>query len=650
MEFKNFGKYTILKKLATGGMADIFLSISLSPTGFGRFVVIKRALSRFSNSSEFKNMFKNEAKVVCNLKHKNIIPIYEFGIEKDQLFLVMEYIIGSNLRELTKRLKSKSKILSLPNAVYIVKEVAAGLNYAHNAIDHNSGLPLNIIHRDVSPQNVMLSFDGEIKLIDFGIAKISDANLTKAGHLKGKFSYMSPEQAEGKDLDPRTDIFCLGIILWELLTGKRLFASSNELASLKKVRNCDVPNAQKINPSIPTELNNILKKALEKNKNLRYKTAADFEQSLNFFLNKNYPEFSQYDFITFMKTIYRTRIMSEREILKTYSSDFKKYINSLNLEKTLKQSFVLDIPDIGKSYKKEEAQNTETQNLSETRKDSLVSQNIESSLPLQGEASKTENQADQSTIVKSEFLDTEESFFATAALNSKSGSALDNKSKNTETSFKERKTPPALKAMAPSLENRDKPKLKLVTENNPTVSSRFSKSRMSLYSKDTVLKEEKEHPLIRKLQFFGIALCAGALVLGGAYFFTDFNGFLKPILGALPGVTQNVKAPVLAPSPIEAPSKGLTAVREPVSVPQTLKRVYITSRPSNAKIYINGSFISKYTPVLLELNLNSVKSVTLKKSGYLSKTVSISSSQRQIEVFLDKKANRGGGHKIEIIK
>ena len=346
MQFKKFGKYTIIKKIASGGMADILLATELNPTGFGRFVVIKRALSKFSDNEEFKDMFKNEGKVACNLKHKNITTIHEFGIEKNQFFLAMEYLSGKNLREFSKKLKKQNIQLKIPNIIYIIKEIATGLNYAHNAIDANTGQPLNIIHRDVSPQNVMLTFDGQIKLIDFGIAKIADTNLTRAGHLKGKFSYMSPEQANGNDLDGRADIFCLGIILWELLTSKRLFASNNELVSLKKVRNCDIPDAKKINPNISSKLNSILNKTLSKNPSSRYATAAKLEQDLNVFLNKNYPEYSHYDLITLMKQTYRKDIMSERENLKTYSTEFKKYTNSLNLEKTFKIPVILDLPDI----------------------------------------------------------------------------------------------------------------------------------------------------------------------------------------------------------------------------------------------------------------------------------------------------------------
>ena len=326
MKFQQFGKYTILKKLAGGGMAEIFLACDLGPTGIGRFLVIKKALAHFSKNEEFMDMFKNEGKVACNLKHGNIAPIYEFGIETNQMYLSMEYISGRNLRELIKKAISLKTPLDIPYSVYMVKEVAAGLNYAHNAVDATTGQPLHLIHRDVSPQNIMISFDGEVKIIDFGIAKIADTDLTKAGHLKGKFGYMSPEQARGESLDPRTDIFCLGIILWELLANKRLFKCENEMSTLRKVQSCHIPNLQEINPQVPSSLNKIVMKILKKNKNLRYKTALDLERDLNKLLAKAYPEFDRYDFSAFIKKAYAKEILSEREILKKYHRQFKEYM------------------------------------------------------------------------------------------------------------------------------------------------------------------------------------------------------------------------------------------------------------------------------------------------------------------------------------
>lgn len=326
MKFQQFGKYTILKKLAGGGMAEIFLACDLGPTGIGRFLAIKKALARFSKNEEFIDMFKNEGKVACNLKHGNIAPIYEFGIESSQLYLSMEYISGRNLRELIRRSILKKTPLEIPHSIYIVKEVAAGLNYAHNAVDSSTGQPLHLIHRDISPQNIMVSFDGEVKIIDFGIAKIANTELTKAGNLKGKFGYMSPEQTLGEKLDMRGDIFCLGIILWELLANKRLFKSDNEMATLRKVQTCDIPKLQNINSQVPSDLEKVVLKALSKNKNSRYKTALEFERNLNKVLTRIYPEFDRYDFSGFIKKIYSKDILNERENLKQYSKQFKEYM------------------------------------------------------------------------------------------------------------------------------------------------------------------------------------------------------------------------------------------------------------------------------------------------------------------------------------
>ena len=327
--FEQFGKYTILKKLTSGGMAEICLAHDPGAEGMGRFVVIKRTLSQYSERSEFKDMFKTEGLVACNLKHRNIVPMYEFGIEANQFFLALEYISGRNLRELLKKLKILNADIPIQHAIYTIKEAASGLDYAHNVIDSSTGQPLNLIHRDVSPQNIMLSFDGEIKLIDFGIAKVADRNLTQAGHLKGKFGYVSPEQTRGEKLDPKTDIFCLGIILWELLAGERLFQSKTEMGSLKKVRACNIPPLDRVNPRVPKKLAKIVHRSLNKNRNMRHKTAAEFEKDLTVFLNSTFPEFSQYDFNAFIKKIYSQDILRERESLRSYSTKLKGHMSNL---------------------------------------------------------------------------------------------------------------------------------------------------------------------------------------------------------------------------------------------------------------------------------------------------------------------------------
>lgn len=300
--FERFGKYVLLEKLASGGMAEVYLSKNSGANGVSKFVAIKRILPQYSDNEEFIEMFKEEAKIAVNLNHSNVVHIHEFGIERNQFYLVMEYVEGRNLRQILNELKKKGNHFQIDQIVYIIKEVAAGLDHAHRCLDGTTGKPLNITHRDMSPQNVMVSFEGEIKIIDFGIAKAeTQMEATKAGTLKGKFGYMSPEQADGQNIDLRTDVFSLGIVLWELLAKDRLFSGSSEAAILRKIRESAIPSLRKIDPSIHPELDKIVSKALAKDKNLRYQTAAALHRDLNRFLNTHYPEFSPQDFSVFIK-------------------------------------------------------------------------------------------------------------------------------------------------------------------------------------------------------------------------------------------------------------------------------------------------------------------------------------------------------------
>lgn len=318
---EQFGKYILLEKIAAGGMAEVYLAKSNGANGVSKFVAVKRILPQYSDNDEFIDMFKEEAKVAINLNHSNVVSIYEFGIEKGQFYLVMEYVAGRNLRQILNEMKKANKSINIEQAVYIVKEAAAGLDHAHRCTDSKSGKPLNITHRDMSPQNIMISFEGESKVIDFGIAKAErDSEATKAGTLKGKFAYMSPEQSEGLPIDPRTDVFALGIILWELLANDRLFTGSNEAAILRKVRDCQVPPIRKINPLVPPELERIVTKALAKDKNIRYQTAANLQKDLNRFLNMQYPDFASQDFSAFIKECFKHAYAEGREKLVEYGN------------------------------------------------------------------------------------------------------------------------------------------------------------------------------------------------------------------------------------------------------------------------------------------------------------------------------------------
>ncbi len=318
--FESFGKYVLLEKLATGGMAEVFLARGSGAGGIGKFFAIKRILPQYADSPEFIDMFKDEAKIAINLNHSNIVSIHEFGVEKGQFFIVMDYVEGRNLRQILNKMKKSGLQFSIDQIRFIIKEVGAGLDHAHRCIDGTTGKPLNITHRDMSPQNVMVSFEGETKIVDFGIAKAeSQIETTRAGTLKGKFGYMSPEQAEGQPVDLRTDIFSLGIVLWELLANDRLFVANNEINTLRKIRDCQIPSLRKINPNIHTELERIVQKSLARDRNLRYQTGAALHRDLNRFLNRQYPDFSPQDFAVFIKSVFADEILSLRKRLVEYA-------------------------------------------------------------------------------------------------------------------------------------------------------------------------------------------------------------------------------------------------------------------------------------------------------------------------------------------
>lgn len=340
-KFEYFGKYILLEKLATGGMAEVFLARAPSAGGIGKFVAIKRILPQFADSPEFIDMFKDEAKIAINLNHSNIVSIHEFGVENEQFFLVMDYVEGRNLRQILNKMKKSGASFSIDQVIYMTKEIAAGLDHAHRCLDGTTGKPLNITHRDMSPQNVMVSFEGELKIVDFGIAKAeSQIETTRAGTLKGKFGYMSPEQAEGHQVDLRTDIFSLGIVLWELLANDRLFISNNEINTLRKIRDCQIPSLRKLNPNIHSELERIATKALTKDRNLRYQTAAALHRDLNRFLNRQYPDFSPHDFAVSIKSLFSDEILSNRQRLIEYSKIPFKSLHEDNTENPMDKTIV----------------------------------------------------------------------------------------------------------------------------------------------------------------------------------------------------------------------------------------------------------------------------------------------------------------------
>ncbi len=269
---KLLGPYELLKRIGVGGMGEVFLAHragSLDP------LVVKVLLSEFVEEPEALQMFLDEARITAHLNHPNISRILDLGSDGGTFFIAAEYVHGVDAASLLRTLAASGRHLPTVLSAYVAAEVAAGLDYAHHAVDENQR-PLRLIHRDVSPPNLMLSFDGGVKLIDFGVAKVANRLVrTATGRLKGKAAYMSPEQARGEQVDQRSDLFSLGIVLYELATSGRLFRRKNEVASLKAVLEAPIPPPSSLNPEVDARLEQILLRALERDPARRFQTAGE---------------------------------------------------------------------------------------------------------------------------------------------------------------------------------------------------------------------------------------------------------------------------------------------------------------------------------------------------------------------------------------
>ncbi len=279
-----FGKYLLLERINVGGMAEVFKAKAFGVEGFERVLAIKRILPSMADDDEFINMFVDEARIAVQLSHANIVQIYELGKYENQYYIAMEYVSGKDLRQILDRFRKRKQTLPIPAAAFLTSKICEGLDYAHRKSDP-TGKPLNLIHRDVSPQNILVSYEGAVKITDFGIAKAEDrASKTQAGVLKGKFGYMSPEQVRGLEIDHRSDIFAVGILMYEMLTGKRLFIGESDFSTLEKVRNADVPPPTQHNPAIPPELERVMLKALAREREERYQWTSELHDDLQQFL------------------------------------------------------------------------------------------------------------------------------------------------------------------------------------------------------------------------------------------------------------------------------------------------------------------------------------------------------------------------------
>lgn len=311
-EPKQFGKYYLLEKLAVGGMAEIYKAKTFGVDGFEKLLVLKRILPHCSADKDFITMLTDEAKLSVTLSHANVVQVYDLGKVGDDYFISMEYISGVNLRDIIYRCREKSMKIPDELAAFIISEVCKGLDYAHRKTN-SAGQPLNIVHRDVSPQNILLSYEGEVKIVDFGIAKAAmNISHTMAGILKGKIAYMSPEQALGKTVDYRADLFSTGIVLYEALTSEKLFTGESQFEVLKKIRTSRL-DMGKLPDTIETELKQILVKALAYLPKDRYQSAGDMQIDLTRHIYTTHVDFTPQKLAGFIKELFSGEISKERE-------------------------------------------------------------------------------------------------------------------------------------------------------------------------------------------------------------------------------------------------------------------------------------------------------------------------------------------------
>lgn len=288
-------------------MAEVFRAESEGLQGFRKQVAIKRVLPHLSEKKKFISMFLDEARLSAQLSHSNCVQVFDIGVGDNAFFIVMEFVDGANLKSIAESVKKQGKDFPVAAAAWIAHEICKGLTYAHELTDSN-GVPLQIVHRDMSPPNVLITKFGEVKIVDFGLAKASSQlERSEPGIIKGKFSYLSPEAAMGQEVDSRTDVFAVGIILWELLAGQRLFLGDTDFQTVKKVQVAQVPPISQINRKVPPELERIVNKSLAKDLHARYATARDLGQDLVRFMFTFGQPISGYDIATIVQGTMREK-------------------------------------------------------------------------------------------------------------------------------------------------------------------------------------------------------------------------------------------------------------------------------------------------------------------------------------------------------
>ena len=642
-KFTQFNKFTLIKKIAHGGMAEIFLACIGSVTQAQRFVVLKKILPSHSNNKEFAKMFKNEGKIVANLSHSNVASIYEFGIEKNQHFICMEYISGRHLRQLANKLSSKKLLISIPHTAHIIRNICLGLDYAHNYTDKLTGRPMNIIHRDISPQNIMIGFNGEIKLIDFGIAKAMDTEATRVGVLKGKLEYMSPEQVKVEALNPQTDIFSLGSILWELLAGKKLFTATDELSIIKKIKECHVPDLKKIDPKIPNTIIKITNKSLQPDKNNRYKTIAHMANDLSVFLNKEFPNFTATHFNSFIKELYIEEILEERQYLRDCATALEnqkketiaKDTSSAIYDSTEMNTFIGSSPE-------ENAKASENNKSIHTKTHNENPDTIE----LSSYATEIEQ-----TDVDSEYTETQRTIH-------------DAQTEITKTKFEDDKLEPANKKDIHQTLTHSKTGAQTTTHHqyNPKEDYTPYLELKNIYAarNQNKLKYKQNKPNKIKWLFFSLVAASIAWIFIGLPheinqpIQNSIEKLQKYVQIILKSNHQDNTLQVKPKTTLQREPSSLESIEPAVQLSPTLiatKDIFVDTKPAGATIYIDNKKISNPTPTLITIPANKKILITVRKNGYYPNKQYISTKTIKDKISLQlKRIPKGETNEIIILQ
>ena len=302
---QQFGDYHLLEKIATGGMAEVYRARAYGLAGFEKILVIKRVLDDLAKDDEFLKLFVDEAKIAVQLLHVNIVQVFELNEVNGSYYMAMEYVHGLDLARLVSRTLNR-QAFPIPLALFVISEVLKALAFAHEKADENN-VPLQIVHCDISPQNILISYAGEVKITDFGISRAAFQAKSLHDVIRGKYAYMSPEQVDGKTLDGRSDLFSLGIVLFELLTGRRLFKAKSREETISRVRKAEVPSPRTYRPEISEDLEAILLKSLQARRKRRYANASDMLEDISRLMVREGHRATNNDLAAFMRSVIESR-------------------------------------------------------------------------------------------------------------------------------------------------------------------------------------------------------------------------------------------------------------------------------------------------------------------------------------------------------